>query len=142
MDPDDSHETAEKARRKRPGRIRSALRALAGQSVMPDQVRAEWVAWQYEFEAILDKLSAAAARQVTRDKRDLKKALKRLKELESEKDCGCGGGAAVAPAVSGSYSPEKRLLNRRILASRGITVPDLTPQNGAGYEHGAESEQE
>lgn len=145
MHPDDTLEAAQNAsshdesqRLRRPGRLRAALLALSGAPVVPDQIRAEWAAWQLELEAVCDKISAAAARMVTRDKRDLKKALKRLAELED--DCGCKEKEAAQPVGYGGYNPRKAELNRRVLAARGVKLPGMTPVQENGHEPGAETE--
>lgn len=145
MHPDDTLEAAQNAserdesqRLRRPGRLRAALLALSGAPVVPDQIRAEWAAWQLELEAVCDKISAAAARMVTRDKRDLKKALKRLAQLED--DCGCKEEQPAQAPAFGGYNPAKAALNRRVLAARGIKIPGMTPGQENGHESGAETE--
>jgi len=105
---------------KHTSRLRSAWHALRGEPVVPESIRAEWVAWQFEFEAVLDKLSAAAARLYTRDKVALKVALKRLEELDQDTP-------AVPVAVAyptGGWNPAKRALNRQVLAMQGVRIPD------------------
>lgn len=146
MHPDDTLEAAQNAsshdesqRLRRPGRLRAALLALSGAPVVPDQIRAEWAAWQLELEAVCDKISAAAARMVTRDKRDLKKALKRLAELED--DCGCKEEAPAQAPVYAGYNPEKVALNRKALAMRGVRIPGMPIPQENGHESGAETEQ-
>lgn len=118
MDPD---KTPEK-RYRRTSRARSAWMALRGDPVVPESIRAEWVAWQFEFEAVLDKLSAAAARLYTRDKAALKAALKKLDEMDQP------DSQMTEPVASahfgGGYSLAKRTLNRQVLAMKGISLPD------------------
>ncbi|MEN8176309.1 MAG: hypothetical protein ABFS23_11130 [Pseudomonadota bacterium] len=128
-----------KSPHKRAGRFRSALRALRGDTVLPDQIRAEWTAWQFELEALCDKLSAAAARLYQRDKRALDAAVKRVAELEAEADCGCADTAAPELSATGSgWSAEKRALNRSLLARRrALAVPQL--ENGRSDVDVAES---
>lgn len=136
----DSPEAAHKPLRA-PGRWRAAWQALMGRPVVPTQIQAQWAAAQLELEAVLDKITAATARQITRDKRELEKAQKRLRELEG--DCGCGDGEKAEPAarqrLGGSrYSPHKRELSRRVLAGRGI---DLS-RNGGDHESTDQSGEE
>lgn len=119
MDPDETPQRPHK----RTSRLRSAIDALRGAPTTPEAMRAEWVAWQFEFDSVLDKLSAAAARMYTRDKVELKRALKRIDELEADVE----QEQAAAPLAG--WNPDKIALNRRALALRGIRVPDF-PTNG------------
>lgn len=118
MEPDKTPEVALKS----PGRITSAIRVLRGQAIVPNAIRAEWVAWQIEFTNLLDKVSQAAARAYERDRVKLKEAQKRIAVLEA--------GAVVQDAVpsmggGGSWHPAKRELNRLALIKRGLTVPNF-----------------
>ena len=108
---------------------------------MPDQIRAEWAAWVLELEGVCDKLTAAAGRVYARDKRELDKALKRLAVAEAEAECECKE-TAVATVGVGGWNPAKRALNRRILAGRGVRLPELqtVDQNGASDERSTEGE--
>lgn len=134
MTPD---KTPERPQR-RSSRLRSAWQALKGEPVVPDAIRAEWVAWQFEFEAVLDKLSAAAARLYTRDKVALKAALKRLQELEDDVPQD-GTGTASTP-IAGSWNPLKVELSRRVLAMRGQRVPTFIHNGGENDVPGPEGE--
>jgi len=137
MTPDDTPAV----RLKRPGRLRGAWLSLRGEPTVPDQIRAEWAAWVLELEGVCDKLTAAAGRVYARDKRELDKALKRLAAVEAEADCECKDEPVTTVGSSG-WNPEKRALNRRILASRGVRVPMFTGpgENGASDERSTESE--
>lgn len=123
---------------RRPSRVRAAFQALLGAPVVPVQIRAEWTAVQLELEAVCDKIAAATNRQITRDKRELKRALDRLEELEG--DCGCNK-ASDPLLMPGGYSDAKRLLNRRVLASRGRDVASMFSNGGDSHVDGAEGEQ-
>ncbi len=127
MDPDESPE-----RPKKPSRVLSAWHALRGEPVVPVSIRAEWVEVQWQLEAILDKLSAAAARLYTRDKAELKKALKRLEELESTAPADGDAQRPEGLRGSGSWDPYKVELSRRAMALRGRRLPALPvpSQNG------------
>lgn len=103
-----------------------------GHPVVPEQIRAEWAAWQLELEAICDKIGAAANRLQTRHKRDLDKALAELEEYKARE----ANPLSASPAAAGSYSPVKRALNRRVLASRGVNIPN----GGSPHVDGAETE--
>jgi len=124
MDPDETPKT----RLKRTSRLLSAWQALMGAPTAPASMRAEWVAWQYEFEAILDKITAAVNRQYTRDKIELKKALKRIEELEQNDPQGDPVELVASAYQGGGWNPAKRLLNRRVLAMKGIKLPDTFEQ--------------
>lgn len=125
--PGDTPETAAERRPRRPGRIRAALLALTGAPVVPDQLRAEWAAWALELEAMCDKITAAANRLNTRHKRELDRALEKLDEYKRREQAGDPLMQADGPS---SYSPMKRMLNRRLLAARGVSIPT----NGGGYD--------
>jgi len=131
----DPNKTPEK-RYKRTSRLRSALYALRGEPVVPESIRAEWVAWQFEFEAVLDKLSAAAARLYTRDKAALKAALQKLAEMDEQK--AADPIAEITAHYGGGWNPAKRALNRQVLAMKGIRIPD-TITGGKPDEHGDQS---
>ena len=123
MDPHDTIETPpEKPRRV--GRVRSAWQALRGEPVVPSQIRAEWVAWQFEFESLCDKLTTTASRLYQRDVRALQAAQKRVVELEAAAEQQSGSGEQ-AVAGDGWRMTEKRRLNRLVLASRNIEVPSF-----------------
>ncbi len=123
MDPDDIIETPpDKA--KRVGRLRAAWQALHGAPVVSSQIRAEWVAWQFELEGLCDKLTTTAARLYQRDVRALQAAQKRVVELEAAAEQQSGRGEQAA-AGDGSRMTEKRRLNRLVLASRNIEVPSF-----------------
>lgn len=128
---------------RRPSRLRNAWAGLVGRPVTPDAIRAEWCAWQYELEALCDKLGAAANRLFTRDKRELDKALKSLAALELERDCGCGGEASEVEAGTPSRWAAKAALGRRYAAARGRPLPPLPifepAENGAADVDGAEA---
>jgi len=128
-------------RLKRPGRLRGAWLSLRGEPTVPDQIRAEWAAWVLELEGVCDKLTAAAGRVYARDKRELDKALKRLAAVEAEADCECKDEPLTTVGTSG-WNPEKRALNRRILAGRGVRIPEYSTveQNGASDERSTEGE--
>ncbi len=118
MEPDKTPEVPQKS----PGRVASAIRVLRGQDIVPNAIRAEWVAWQIEFTNLLDKVSQAAARAYERDRVKLKAAEKRIAQLES--------GAVAQDAVplvgsGGSWHPAKRELNRLALAKRGLSIPQF-----------------
>lgn len=124
---------------RRPSRLRMAVDALRGRPVTPDAIRAEWTAWQYELEALCDKLSAAANRMFTRDKRELDKALKSLAAMELERDCGCDDEAGATDVGTPSRWATKAALGRRYAASRGKPLPDLPifeQENGAAHVDG------
>lgn len=122
--PDNSPENASERILRRPGRIRTLFAVLAGAPVVPEQIRAEWAAWQLELEAICDKIGAAAARLQTRNKRELDRALAELAELKAERESDPAGIFGGDAGAGGGYSPMKRALNRRRL---GLTA------NGAAH---------
>ena len=127
----DSRQEPAEATLRPPGRFRAAWQALCGAPVVPVQIRAQWATAQLELEAILDKITAATARQITRDKRELEKAHARLQELEG--DCGCGEKAAAAAPGGSRLSAHKRELSRRVLADRGIDIDRIrSRRNGGG----------
>jgi len=103
---------------------------------VPESIRAEWVAWQFEFEAVLDKLSAAAGRLYTRDKAALKAALKRIDELEADKPV--DPIAEATAHYGGGWNPAKRALNRQVLAMKGVRIPDTFGMEKP-HEHGDQS---
>lgn len=135
MDPDSTVETPHR----RPGRLRAAWLALQGAPVVPDAIRAEWTAWQWELEGLCEKVSLACKRVYARDKADLDKAMKRIAELEA----GCGADALVdGPAPSARWA-QKGELARRWAALKGDVLPELPvppPTNGDSHEHGPEAE--
>ena len=111
---------------RRPSRLASAWMALRGDPVIPVAIRAEWAAWQFELEALCDKVSNAAARLYQRDKRVLDAALARISELEGgvQQDA----TAEAAPSGSGStWNPEKIALYQKARALTGATVPNANP---------------
>ena len=123
MDPDDTIETPpEKPRRV--GRVRAAWQALRGAPLVPSQIRAEWVAWQFELEGLCDKLTTTASRLYQRDVRALQAAQKRAVELEAAAEQQSGSGDQAA-AGDGWRMTEKRRLNRLVLASRGKEMPSF-----------------
>ena len=121
MDPHKTPETPQK----RTSRFRSAIQALRGEPVVPQAIRAEWVTWQIEFENLLDKVSAAAARAYERDRVKLKAAEKRIKELESAAPDETGPDSFGGKAFGGSWNPAKTELNRIALSRRGLNVPQF-----------------
>ena len=126
MTPDNSSETPVR----RPSRLASAWMALRGDPVIPVAIRAEWAAWQFELEALCDKLSAAAARLYQRDKRVLDAAMKRISELESGTETAKAGptGSEIDSSSAGStWNPEKIALYRQARALTGTTVPNVNP---------------
>jgi len=126
---------------RKPGRLSAAWQALRGAPVVPNQIRAEWTAWQFEFESLCDKLSAAAARLYQRDKKALDIALKKIEVLEAAIDdpCSDASGVVAAPGVPGvGWNPEKSAMNRLLLASRGIHIPQV---NGGAHVDGVEAQQ-
>ena len=64
-----------------PGRLRSAWMVLRGTAVVPDAIRAEWAAYRFELDAILENLHRAISRQSAKTAHDLRA---RVKELEAE----------------------------------------------------------
>ena len=123
MDPCDTSEMPPD-RPKRIGRLRAAWQALHGAPVVPSQIRAEWVAWQFELEGLCDKLTTTASRLYQRDVRALQAAQKRVVELEAGAEQQSGSGDQ-AVAGDGWRMTEKRRLNRLVLASRNIEVPSF-----------------
>lgn len=121
MDPDNTSES----RPRRAGRLRAAFQALTGAPVVPSQIRAEWVGWQFELEGLCDKLTTTAARLYQRDKRALEAAEKRVLELEAAHPCGCEDAEVTGAVSTGGWNPAKRLLNRRVLAGRGMHPPEF-----------------
>lgn len=107
-----------------------------GHPVVPDQLRAEWAAWAMELENLCDKLTTAAARMLQRDRRELEKVTAERDQLLREKESG-DPLHGFSGDLNSSYSPLKRQLNRRILAARGVNIPQA---NGVSHEHGAEGE--
>lgn len=89
----------------RPGRFRSALSVLRGQSVVPDQIVAEWVEYQQTFNRLLERFSALLARQAKAEK----KRIERLAEM-------------VDPSALEHQAPADRKadLRRRAAQLRGL----------------------
>ena len=140
MDPDKSHEEAEK-RPQAPGRLRQTWHALMGRPVVPQAIRAEWAVWQIELENLCDKVTAAAARAYERDRTELRKAKKKIEELEARAAAGDVQGDGW-DTDSGSWHPHKRAMNRLVLERRGVKLPAFTHRNGeAANVDGTESEQ-
>ena len=134
MEPDKTQETPQK----RTSRLRNAWRVLRGEPVVPSAIRAEWVGWQIEFENLLDKISAAAARAYERDRVKLKAAEKEIKELEARAVATDNSETAVPTwGGGGSWHPEKRAMNRLMLEKRGIRL-NQPVTNGVTNVPGAE----
>ena len=122
MDPDNSPETPVR----RPSRLASAWMALRGDPVIPVAIRAEWAAWQFELEALCDKVSNAAARLYQRDKRVLDAALARINELEGRVTAPTPTDGVACDSPS-TWNPEKIALYRKARALTGATVPNPNP---------------
>ncbi len=103
---------------------------------MPNAIRAEWTAWQWELEGLCEKVSLAAKRVYARDKADLDRALARVAELEADPHVD-EDGLTVA---SSSRWREKAELTRRWAALKGSTMPAVPSSNGEGHVDGAEAE--
>lgn len=134
-DPRNSLPEGSEPRLRRPGRVRAAWLALTGHPVVPDQLRAEWASWAMELENLCDKLTVAAARMLQRDRRELEKVTAERDQLLAEKESDVTGLSFSGDG--GGYSPLKRALNRRLLAGRGVSIPQA---NGVSNVDGAESE--
>ncbi|KKL55717.1 hypothetical protein LCGC14_2252620 [marine sediment metagenome] len=114
---------------RRPSRLASAWMALRGDPVIPVAIRAEWAAWQFELEALSDKVSNAAARLYQRDKRVLDAALARINELEAAAADPKSGsiGPDMAANTGSTWNPDKIALYRKARALTGATVPNANP---------------
>jgi len=122
MDPDKTLERPVK----RPSRLLSAWMALRGDPVVPVAIRAEWVAWQFELQGLMDKLTVCAARLYERDRVKLAAAMKRVDELEA--GVGSADPEQVAPANAVStWNPQKIALYRAARALTGTRTPNGTP---------------
>lgn len=124
MDPDNTLEMPVK----RPSRLMSAWMALRGDPVVPVAIRAEWVAWQFELQGLMDKLSVCAARLYERDRRKLDAAMKRISELEAGVVTAETAPTGTDPSSSGaSWNPAKIALYRAARALTGTHVPNGHP---------------
>ncbi len=94
-----------------PGRFRSALRVLKGESLVPDQIRWEWIEYQQVFNGLLEKYSAQLARASKLEKTRIKALSEALEEPPSH------------PAAPRSHKSE---LRARAAAIRGLGVPQRT----------------
>lgn len=61
--------TGTEAAPSRPGRLRSAFQVLRGESLVPDQIRVEWLEYQSIFNDLLTRYSASLARQAKAEKK-------------------------------------------------------------------------
>lgn len=137
MDPDKTPDESLRPRQ-RIGRLRAALLALRGEPIVAGAIRAEWTAWQWELEALCDKLGAAANRLHSRDKRQLQLAVKKIAELEAERAEPAAPDQLGPPAST--YSPEKRRLNRERLASKLQRIGYPIMGNGGTDEPSTQAE--
>lgn len=91
-----------------PGRFGSALQVLRGQSLVPDQIRWEWLEYQHQFNDLLQRYSATLARAAKSEK-------KRIADLSDHLE-------RPEPHAMPSKGDHKADLRARAAALRGLGV--------------------
>ncbi|GMR14262.1 MAG: hypothetical protein BMS9Abin29_2507 [Gemmatimonadota bacterium] len=112
MGQSDARESPRKGRAHRPGRFRSVWQVLKGESLVPDEIRWEWIEYQQTFNSLLEKYSAQLARASKAEKVRIK-ALSEALEPSS-------------PVSRPAPRSHKAELRARAAALRGIGVPERT----------------
>ncbi len=102
---------SEQAAQPRPSRFRAAWSVLRGQSLVPEQIRFEWLEYQAVFNDLLQRYSAQLARAAKAEKA-------RIKALNE----------ALEPPSSRPVRPQdhKSELRSRAAALRGLGIPSGT----------------
>lgn len=95
------------------GRVRSALRVLRGEAVLPAQIQWEWLEYRLLFDDILKRLSAQLARQAKAEKNRLAALLEQ---------------PPAAPSNPDSAPDRKAALRARVSAAGGLAVLKSHPQ--------------
>jgi len=106
---------ADRSSGRKPGRLRSALSVLRGESLVPEQIQWEWAEYQHQFNDLLGRYSASLARAAKAEKHRIEalaESLDHSRQPESR------------PASSRSHKQE---LRSRAAALRGLAFAPPPP---------------